>query len=225
MGTADEHYDEGGRLYRARDFAAAEQAFRRLLQIVPQSDGKAYGRAAYSLALCLLEQARTDEGREALQVALRADPTLDRARNRLKQLEQQPAPRLRPAPTTRGGTVGVARRVRQGTEPDPIFGQQRNAFIRFRLETSDLRGTRASPTIELRGQLIKGAIEEGDVVEIPGPWRPGDRPSFVLNLTTGEKVRAVLSWWRILQWVILISFLVAFAAFATFVASNMLGGP
>jgi tetratricopeptide (TPR) repeat protein len=70
MGTANERYEEAARLYRARNFAGAEQAFRRLLQVVPRSDGKAYGRAAYSLALSLLEQGRTDEGREALRLAL-----------------------------------------------------------------------------------------------------------------------------------------------------------
>jgi tetratricopeptide (TPR) repeat protein len=228
MATANELYAEGERQYRQGDFVAAEQAFRRLIKAIPQKDSKLYGRAVYSLALCLLKQARNDEARETLQLALHADPTLDRARERLKTLgrqsQLQTPPRL-PSPTTPGGIVGIARRLRQGSEPDPIFGQQRNPFIRFRLETTGGSGMPASPTVEVRGQRIEGSIEDGDAVEIPAPWRPGERPSHVINLTTGETVRGARSGMRTAQWAILITFLVAFAGFAAFVASNMMIRP
>jgi tetratricopeptide (TPR) repeat protein len=219
MSVADDLYADGAECYAARNFPAAENAFRRLMQVVPESSGRHYGRAAYSLGLALIAQDRTDEAKEALRAALRAEPTLQRARDRLDELSRRP-----PTPSTPGGMVGVARQVRMGSEPDPWFGQQRNASLRFRLTRQGNDSLPASPTIELRGQRIEGSVEDGDIIEVPGPWRPGDRPGFVLNHTTGEAVRADKSASRIAQWVILIGFLVAFAAFATFVVSNMVGG-
>jgi len=215
---ADKLYAEGEQLYKGGEFAGAERAFRRLLEVVPQSDGKAYGRAAYSLALSLLKQARTVEAKDALRAAVLADPALHRARERLDELDRQPTPR------TPGGIVGVARRVRLGSEPDPWFGQQRNPSVSFRLETPGTGGMPRSPTVELRGQRIAGSVEDGDLVELPASWRPGERPEFVLNLTTGETVRASQSGTRVVQWAVLSLFLVAFAAFLIFALSHMLGG-
>jgi tetratricopeptide (TPR) repeat protein len=221
MSTAQELYAKGEALYKAREFGAAEEAFRRLLEVVPQSQGAARGRAAYSLALCLRKQGQAAEARQALEVALEADPTLDRARRRLEELsEEQPQA---PEPLTPGGVVGVARLVRQGSEPDPVFGRQRNPSISFRLETSGVDGLPVSPTVKLHGGRIVGSVENGDLVEIPAPWRPGTAPSRILNHTSGETVRAAVSWIRVVQWVVLILFLVGFAVFAVFVGSNLFG--
>lgn len=219
MSEADDLYDEGEAFYKSGKYAAAEECFSQLLTVVPDP-GKTRGRAAYSLALAQIKQDRLTEARGTLAVALEADPELDRARNWLKKLDAQ-YPAL-PSATTVGGIVGVARRIRQGSEPDPIFGQQRNPFISFRLETSGIAGMPASPTVELRGQRIEGSVEDGDVVEIPGPWRPGERPPYVINLTTGEIVRPVRSGVRVMQWIVLGGFLIAFGVFAVFVWSNML---
>src|SRR5215207_7348080 len=185
IGTSDDLYVKGAALYKAGQIQEAEQLFRRIWEALPRSDGVARGRAAYSLALCLIEQSRMDRAREALLTALEEDPTLDRARVRLKKLDEQHA--QAPAPTTRGGVVGVVHGVRQGSEPDPMFGRQTNPYIRFRLELSTpIHGMPAAPTVELRGGRILGTVQEGDMVEVPGPWRPGQRSPFVLNLTTGE---------------------------------------
>ena len=220
MSEADDLYSEGEAFYKAGKYAAAAECFSQLLRVVPDA-GKTRGRAAYSLALAQIKLDQVNEARRSLALALEADPELQRAREWLTKLDAQHP--VLPSPTTPGGMVGVARRIRQGQEPDPIFGQQRNPFISFRLETSGIEGMPASPTIELRGQRIEGSVEDGDLVEIPGPWRPGERPPYVINLTTGETVRAVRSGVRIMQWVVLGGFLLGFGIFAIWVWSHMLG--
>jgi hypothetical protein len=102
-----------------------------------------------------------------------------------------------------------------------MLGQQRNTLLRFRVESTGAGGAPSARTVELRGSRFTGWVEEGDAIEIPGRWRSGGRPKYVLNLTTGERVGAGTSGARVAQWVILIAFLAAFAVFAAFVASNM----
>jgi len=218
MPIADDLYAEGARRFKEQNFAAAENAFRRLLTVVPRTDAKVWGRAAYSLALALIAQGRVDEAKTALLEAIQVDPGLQRARDKLAELEQT---HLRPS--TPGGIVGLAIHVETGSEPDPWFGQQRNLYLKFRLHHALATGLPAAPTIELRGQRIVGSIKNQDIVEIPGPWTPGDRPRYVLNHTTGETVRVAQSGARMAQWVILIVFLLAFAGFAIWVLTNMLG--
>jgi hypothetical protein len=111
-----------------------------------------------------------------------------------------------------------------GSEPDPWFGQQRNAFLRFRLKLLAGAGANlpAAPTVELRGQRIEGSVRTGDVIEVPGPWKPGHRPKYVLNVTTGEPVKS-LRGSRTAMWVILIVCLSAILAFMVFVFSNVFG--
>ncbi len=215
MSNADDLYAEGARQYQQRDYAGAERTFRRLLQIVPNDRRKEWGRAAYSLALAEIGQGKLDEARHALVEALKADPELQRARDKLAELDQ---PVLKPR--TKGGLIGMAVHVETGSEPDPWFGQQRNLFLAFRLQHS-MPGLPAAPTIVLRGQRIQGSIKNQDIVEIPGPWRPGQRPQYVLNHTTGETIRVGQSGSRIAQWVMLIVFLAAFAGFAFWVYSNL----
>jgi tetratricopeptide (TPR) repeat protein len=204
-------YAAGAAQYKVGDFAAAEQTFRRLLDSVPMTDGKEYGRAAHSLALTLVKLGRSPEATYLLRTAIHADPSLQRARDLLAELETaagQGAGDGLPEPRTAGGLVGFARRVKATTEPDPILGQQRNQCLRFRLETPQ-----GQPTVELRGERIVGSVEEGDVLEIPGPWRPGTQPAWIYNVTTGEHVKAAQSAMRVAQWIILVGFLIGFVIF------------
>lgn len=215
MSLADSVYDEGARAYQAGDYPAAETSFRQLLELVPPSEVKAYGRAAYSLALTLIKQHRTEEAKQALRLALRVDPGLQRAQERLAELD-----RRLPSPTTAGGFVGTARGVRITTEPHAMFGGQRNVVLRFRVEGQGTAGSGAR-TIEMRGSRLEGSVEDGDVIEVPGNRQPSGRGNYVLNVSTGETVRAAGSGIRIVQWVVLLLFLVAFVVFASWVFSNM----
>jgi len=206
-------YAAGAAQYKVGDFAAAEQSFRRLLDAVPMTEGKEYGRAAHSLALTLVKLGRSPEAIHLLHTAIHADPSLQRARELLAELEsadRQSVGKGLPEPRTAGGLVGVARRVKTGAEPDPIFGQQRNNYLRFRLETPH-----GQATVELRGQRIVGSVEDGDIIEVPGPRRPGTQPGWVYNFSTGEDVQAARSAIRVAQWIILVAFLIGFVIFTT----------
>jgi tetratricopeptide (TPR) repeat protein len=212
MSLTDDLYLAGAERYKRGDFAAAESSFRQLLDAVPLTEGKVYARAAHSLALTLLERGSAAEAMGLLHAAIHADPGLKRARDLLTSLEAEASNDVNhalPGPSTPGGLVGIARRIRIGAEPDPIFGQQKNNYLRFRLETAH-----GQATIELRGQRISGSVEEGDLIEVPGPWRPGTLPAVVYNLTTGEEVKPAASVIRMLQWVILVGFLIGFVVFA-----------
>ena len=111
------HLRRGRGEYKVGDFAAAEQSFRRLLDAVPMTDGKEYGRAAHSLAMTLVKLGRSPEAIYMLRTAIHADPSLQRARVLLAELEsadQHGVANELPVPRTAGGLVGVADESRRG---------------------------------------------------------------------------------------------------------------
>jgi hypothetical protein len=222
MPTFEELYQTGARLYQERDYAGAELAFRELLSLLPTSQAKDYGRAAYSLGLALEQRQRYDEAKEALRLAIKVDPALTLAQKRLQLLDEVSVVPETITPSTPGGIIGRVSHVDVGSEPDPWFGQQRNTFLRFRLSllAGAAPGVPTAPTIELRGQRIEGSVKPGDVVEVPAPWRPGQHPRHVLNHTTGDIVRSS-SGSRPLMWAILVFFLILIIAFMAFVFYNL----
>jgi hypothetical protein len=80
-----EAYNMLGRALAARgDWQRAEAAYRRMVTLAPGDD-----RASYNLALVLIRMERLDEARQWLQAALQANPSLDRARQLLQELDAQ----------------------------------------------------------------------------------------------------------------------------------------
>nr|WP_262891525.1 tetratricopeptide repeat protein [Adhaeribacter radiodurans] len=68
-------------LSRSGDNTRAETIFRRMIEVAPGDD-----RGNYNLALTLIRLGRTEEARKWLKAALDANPSLDRARRRLEDL-------------------------------------------------------------------------------------------------------------------------------------------
>ena len=71
-------------------------------------------------------------------------------------------------------------------------GQLNMEIWSFRVERYDASGNRLQPVpVEMRGERFDGSISEGDWVELPGEWKPGQvvHPDQVKNLTTGATVR------------------------------------
>jgi hypothetical protein len=230
VSATEELYQAGNRLYQERSYAAAEAVFRQMCDAVPP-EGKEAGRAHYSLALCLLHLDRTGEARQALNQALRADPGLERAKDRLREIDAAQAappppagpPDRAPAPPASGGSgpiMGTATKIRRSTTGSPWIARATNSELAFRLVVSSGATEATAVAVALHGPRILGSVEDGDQIQLPAGWRPGVSPSQVLNLTTGETVR-VASGGRVVQWVILAVFLIAFAAFAIWVASNL----
>lgn len=202
-------YAHGERLYRDKHYPQALQVFRQLAGRLPPDDLRGRARASYSVGLCLMHLSDTDGAREAFVEALSHDPALERAEQRLAQLDQQAA-------TTQGvdgHTVGTAHHVRMSVTPHPIIATARIHTLQFRLHVP---GWTEAPAVTLRGPRILGSINDGDVVAVPDGWHP-DRPvTHVLNLTSGETVRAARAVHR-LQVAVLVVFLAVVAAFILYV--------
>jgi len=72
----------GNALYRAGDTQKAEQAYRRLIGVQPSN-----GLAHYSLGMVLKERGQLDRARAAFEMAMRVDPAVTRATDRLAEME------------------------------------------------------------------------------------------------------------------------------------------
>lgn len=232
MTLADELYARGEQLYRAGDYAAAEHVFRQLLETVPRTDGPALGRAAYSVGLCAMKLDRIGDARAAFTTALAHDPGLDRARERLAQLDeldefdevddQYEQDRYGDEERMEGHVVGVATNVRTTVTPHAVISTARTYTLGFRLQVP---GSSQAPAVTMRGPKLVGSIENGDHVAVPDTWRPGRAPKYVLNLSTGETVRMARGV-RTLQVVVLTVFVALILGFMVFVATQMrAGGP
>jgi hypothetical protein len=95
----------------------------------------------------------------------------------------------------KGAVAGVARgcQVRQETRDAKTTWQ----ILAFRLDRFDDAG-RPLPSVpvEMRGIHLKGYINDGEWIEVPGNWKAGRllEPKRVRNLTTGSWVKVRGSW-------------------------------
>lgn len=216
----DDAFVEGKGFFHAGDYSTAETMFRQILD-AGAPNVRFNAKVAHALGLTLAKMRRPEEAYYAFDWAVSCDPSLERARIARDQLFATPTPRKRaagasqhvtapettlPAPATRGGIVGYARKVSMHHEEDPLFGRMKNPRLRFRLETLDQHGKMITPTVELRGGRIVGAVDEGDLIELPGSWRPGRRPTWVLNRDGDEYVHSAVSLSRALQWAVMLAF-------------------
>jgi hypothetical protein len=108
------------------------------------------------------------------------------ASRRLQELGRpKPEPRQVLARQPSGaGIAGPVSAVQSRVEWDDARRPQ--AVLSFRVQT---RGA-APAAVELRGRSISSQPANGDWVELPAGWSPGDRPRRVLNLSTGEWMAA-----------------------------------
>ncbi|MDQ3742449.1 MAG: hypothetical protein M3389_16080, partial [Actinomycetota bacterium] len=114
------------------------------------------------------------------------------------------------------GIVGIARGLRERSE---WRDSGAHYMVTFRVERHDAYGAPLAPVpVELVGRRIEGVIQDGDWVEVPPHWQPGEtlRTTTVRNLTTGAEFRArgYSKAIRVVQWVffaIVIAFILAVA--------------
>ena len=98
-----------------------------------------------------------------------------------------PAAAAPPTSAAVGSIVGTVRGLQVRAEP----GEQAHTVWSFNLERFDELGNSLQPVpVEMRGLRFVGAIRNGEEVEAPGPWRPGEtlHATRVRNLTTGATV-------------------------------------
>jgi hypothetical protein len=104
--------------------------------------------------------------------------------------------RRQPYQPSGAGIVGIVRGLRQTSLPTGNweFRSRPNFDWSFRLEQRGIPGDSARAlAVHLRGEQLAGDLREGDWVQLPPDWRPGryPNPKQLLNLTTGEQVRAI----------------------------------
>jgi ribosomal protein L40E len=100
----------------------------------------------------------------------------------------------RPRHVARSGkTVGVVRGVRERTEQSGYQNHKMVNIVTFRVERYDEEGHALPPIpVEMEARRFQGILSEGDWVELPGRWQPGETLHLrqVRNLTTGSNFRA-----------------------------------
>jgi hypothetical protein len=105
-----------------------------------------------------------------------------------------PRPRPAKAKASSGTLTGVARAVHTRNETRGMGDNtSTQTVVSFRVDRFDDEGRPQQPVpVEMRGYRYRGAINDGDWVEIDERWRPGEllEPKKVKNLTTGSVVEA-----------------------------------
>jgi len=84
--------------------------------------------------------------------------------------------------------IGEVREFRERRETEGNFTW---TIWSFRVERYDASGNQMPPVpVEIKGMKFEGTISEGDWVELPDPWKPGEvaSPKKFDNLTTGAKI-------------------------------------
>jgi hypothetical protein len=123
----------------------------------------------------------------------------------------------RPQWTASGNRViGEAREVRQRAESEGAINW---SITSFRVERYDKAGNRLQPVpVEMRATKFNGTLSEGDWVEIPGSWQPGQvmKPRQVNDLTTGAQVSGSVPFFiRISNWSGCIALIIILLAIVT----------
>jgi hypothetical protein len=89
--------------------------------------------------------------------------------------------------------VGEARGIQVRSEQDPLISERQVMVVAFNVERFDEAGNRLRPVpVELRGRTVRGALNEGDRVDVAAAHAPTGtlHVDRVRNLTTGADVRA-----------------------------------
>jgi hypothetical protein len=76
-------------------------------------------------------------------------------------------------------------------ERNELMGQSYGSVWNFRVDSWDADGAPQPPVaVEVRGTEIEGSVQDGDWVEIPGPWKAGQtlHPKAFRNLTMNSAV-------------------------------------
>jgi hypothetical protein len=111
--------------------------------------------------------------------------------------------------------VGTVRGFQARQEPG---GEEPLTVWSFNLERFDELGNALPPVpVQMRGRRFVGALRNGEDVEAPGPWRPGEtlHAARVRNLTTGATVETVGQ--SPLRWIVVGAALAVVAAIAVVV--------
>jgi hypothetical protein len=199
--TAGEWYDAGDAARRAGDVAAAEQAYRRALEIDPR-----LANAAYRLGEIALERGQRKAAVDLFRHTLTLQPGHAWA---MKQLEAMasasvtttPGPGPSPAHAAPAaqvappncdpsgeGLVGIVQAVRRSSENYQVRQGTRSVLsVRVRIQYPGEAPGRVVG-FEMRGSRITGMIDPGDWIELPAGWQPGDRLRWFSNLTTCDEV-------------------------------------
>jgi hypothetical protein len=186
VNSAPGWYALGAAALAKGELESAEAAFRRAVEMDPE-----HANALYRLGEFVQRTGRGQEAAELYRRALGANPGHVSARRRLDDLEaarrtDTPAQPLAREPSA-DALAGVVSALQQRFEQDR--SRLSVLVVSFRVERRGADGTSYPPVpVELRGQSLRGAVANGDWVELPGGWRPGSRLRTFVNLTTGAEV-------------------------------------
>ena len=182
----DAAHRRGAAALTARDYTAAEAAFREELSLVPAHAEGRYRPAAIGLAQALMGLDRAEEAQAWLAAA--AAPRLSPPPARAPA--GGPPPQLK---ASRGHVLGQVRKIQPVQTPPSLWKPAGNLprLLKFRVEGRDEAGRPLPPVpVEIRGMEIQGLVADGDWVEIPASWRPGDPPlKQVRNARNLEVIR------------------------------------
>jgi hypothetical protein len=142
-------------------------------------------------------------------------------------------PQLRPAAEPRPSAVSKAssalrarKRMVVGVARGCQARQDTNSqILTFRLDRFDDAG-RPLPSlqVEMRGMSLKGYVNDGELIEVPGEWPPGSllEPQRVRNLTTNSwvEVRGMSPGQQIVMVLMVLVVLVFLAFFAAIIATQ-----
>jgi hypothetical protein len=203
--------------YRSGALNQAIEAYQHALTLAPNDP-----IPMYSLAIALKDSGDIDQARNLLAGLLQSDPNFKPARARLAEWAKSDQPAATksdqpaatnglPPPSSPDGIVGRVANYQQRIEVDPFITRGQTYIWTFRVERS---GQLPVP-VEMRAPKITGALVNGDVVEVPGPWQPGQtiRPSKVLNRTTNTMVVAK-RWQRRIMLAVIALFVLTFISVA-----------
>jgi hypothetical protein len=144
----------------------------------------------YSIAIAFRDLGQNDRARDLLVRITKVDPTFAPAGARLAEWDRVDN---MPAPSTPGAIVGQVSNLQHRSDPDSLVTRGQMMNWTFRIERANGSGGALPPVpVTMRAPRIEGAVVNGDVVEVPGPWRPGEtlRPKKIKNVTTNTFVVA-----------------------------------
>ena len=117
--------------------------------------------------------------------------------------------------------IGEVREFRERRETEGNFTW---TIWTFRVERYDESGNRMQPVpVEIKGMKFEGTISEGDWVELPELWKPGEvaSPKKFDNLTTGARISGSVPFGTKIGmtcgWIVFVIFIGAVIAFVYFV--------
>jgi tetratricopeptide (TPR) repeat protein len=183
---ADALYLQGSRAIEQGSPSTAEAMLQQAVAIDP-----GHANAWYRLGEIAQIQGDLVSARQLYQRVLALQSAHVSAKRRLEQVApvgpdaiEVPVLARQPGAGIAGPVSAVQQRFEQDSSRRPVL------VLSFRVRARESGPSTAAPlSVEMRGRSLHGSIQNGDWIELPTDWRPGQALTDVLNLTTGEDVK------------------------------------